>query len=531
MQIAHWRRAFTAAAPVLVALLSMLSAFTAANEAAGGDGEDPPTRRNQTAAAEGATRTHVLAVGKARFVDPPQQQKRAVDAVRKVTEATSRLGPRVLADSLSEKVMTREQFLRGEANERVTGSVFLARLRQLAETTGPQDTVIIYTHTHGVKRGVANPNSPGGIVLDPPFLRFGHRGVLTWDEYVEHILRIPAKNVVVLTMSCFSGGLVHYLESPTVRAQWEHRQQEGRNLVVLTSQDNDTVSPPIVVDRELVNPFTRAVATAFEGGADGFDAAGAEPGKKGTADGIMTIGELIDCALYNTEHTPSESSKRPNTARPQITGAFNREAVLGRFADTSGGEESTEPTPADLLSPGRHALSLAVEGRQRSYLVHVPPRAGRSTPLPVVIMFHGGGGSAESARRETGWDRKADRDGFLAVFPEGTPPDPSRPGRFIGNPQTWNDGSARDLAAVRLGTPDVSFVEALIKDLQTRCLVDERRIYATGFSNGASMAFRVARERADLVAAIAPVAGTDWLTGVQPARAVPLLYITGTADP
>jgi polyhydroxybutyrate depolymerase len=193
---------------------------------------------------------------------------------------------------------------------------------------------------------------------------------------------------------------------------------------------------------------------------------------------------------------------------------------------------ATEAAGSDGQSPpGRHALSLAVEGRQRSYLVHVPPRAGRAKLLPVVIMFHGGGGSAESARRETGWDRKADRDGFLAVFPEGTPPDPSRPGRFIGNPQTWNDGSARDLAAVRRGTPDVAFVDALIKDLKTRFPMDERRIYATGFSNGASMAFRVARERADLVAAIAPVAGADWLTAVQPARAVPLLYITGTADP
>jgi hypothetical protein len=139
-------------------------------------------------------------------------------------------------------------------------------------------------------------------------------------------------------MSCFSGGFVHYLDSPRVKAQWEHRQQEGRNLVVLTSQDKDTVSPPIVVDRELVNPFTFAVAKAFQGTADGFDAADAQLGQNKKKDGTLTVGELIDYVLYSTEHTPSESSKRPNTARPRITGAFNREAVLGRFADPRGGE-------------------------------------------------------------------------------------------------------------------------------------------------------------------------------------------------
>jgi polyhydroxybutyrate depolymerase len=134
--------------------------------------------------------------------------------------------------------------------------------------------------------------------------------------------------------------------------------------------------------------------------------------------------------------------------------------------------------------------------------------------------------------QETGWAEKADAEGFLAVFPEGTPADASRRARFRDNPQTWNDGSGRsNVGAVRLGAADVEFVSTMLSDLRTRVSVDERRIYATGFSNGASMTFRVARELPRILAAVAPVAGADWLHGMTPERAVPILYITGAADP
>jgi polyhydroxybutyrate depolymerase len=182
-------------------------------------------------------------------------------------------------------------------------------------------------------------------------------------------------------------------------------------------------------------------------------------------------------------------------------------------------------------SPGDHAMSIAVGESERRYVVHVPPGHGRDTRWPVVIMFHGGGGTAKAAMRETRWDEKADREGFLAAFPEGTPPDPSRPGRFVGNPQTWNDGSERGIGAVERRVADVEFVSAMIGDLKQRFNVDGRRIYATGFSNGASMSFRIARELSRVIAAVAPVAGADWLARRRPDRAVPLLYITGTADP
>jgi polyhydroxybutyrate depolymerase len=183
-------------------------------------------------------------------------------------------------------------------------------------------------------------------------------------------------------------------------------------------------------------------------------------------------------------------------------------------------------------APGTHRIGIIVEGIEREYLVHVPPVYDRLERWPVVVMFHGGGGNARAAMRETGWNAKADTEGFLAVFPEGTPTDPSRPGRFRDNPQTWNDGSDRpSVGATDRDAPDVTFVSAILADLQDRFSVDPYRIYVTGFSNGASMAFRAARELSPSVAAAAPVAGSDWMTGKVPERYVPILYVTGTADP
>ncbi len=145
-------------------------------------------------------------------------------------------------------------------------------------------------------------------------------------------------------------------------------------------------------------------------------------------------------------------------------------------------------------------------------------------------MLHGGGGTARAAMRETGWAGKADESGFLAVFPEATSPNPRAPGNFAGNPQTWNDGSGR-FHSGSTNVDDVGFINALLDDLLSRFAVDSRRIFVTGFSNGASMAYRVGAELSVRIAAIALISGHLWLKDPQPLRPVPLVSIAGLADP
>ena len=128
------------------------------------------------------------------------------------------------------------------------------------------------------------------------------------------------------------------------------------------------------------------------------------------------------------------------------------------------------------------------------------------------------------------WGAKADEARFLAVFPDAMPPDPSKPGSFSRNPQLWNDASERFYSGHN-AVDDVGFIAAMLVDLAARFAVDTRRIFVTGFSNGASMAFRVGAELSERVAAIAPVAGACWLDKVTSQRPVPMYYITGTEDP
>jgi polyhydroxybutyrate depolymerase len=187
-------------------------------------------------------------------------------------------------------------------------------------------------------------------------------------------------------------------------------------------------------------------------------------------------------------------------------------------------------TKTETPTPGDHPLTLKAGGLERHYIVHVPRGDDGKKPLPVVIMFHGGGGTSQGAMRETGWTQKADAEGFLAVFPDATPPDPTKPGRFGSNGQIWNDGSGRFHAGEKQ-IPDIAFVNAMLDDLAKRFTVDRKRVYATGFSNGASMAFRVGAELSERIAAIAPVSGALWIKDLKPARPVSLFYITGDADP
>src|SRR5262245_49254155 len=171
------------------------------------------------------------------------------------------------------------------------------------------------------------------------------------------------------------------------------------------------------------------------------------------------------------------------------------------------------------FSAGDHRVCIPHEGFRRSFLLHVPPRTG---PVPLV-MIHGAGGSADFAAEETGWSQLADPEGFAVAYPEGLPARGDRTAKFLTNPQEWNDGSGRG------GQDDVGFLVAVLDNLAE--FIDRRRVYVTGFSNGAGMAFRLAAEWADRVAAVAPVAGHCWVTYPKPSRAVPSFFLVGDADP
>lgn len=178
---------------------------------------------------------------------------------------------------------------------------------------------------------------------------------------------------------------------------------------------------------------------------------------------------------------------------------------------------------AGFLSPGNHTITLTHEQRERSAIVHVPPRAIDRRDIPVVINFHGGGGHGANEQEYSLMDRLADRENFIAVYPNGS-------GRFGPRLLTWNAGTCCGYAALNR-IDDVGFTRALIGKLAEFVPMDRRRIYATGLSNGAMMSYRLAAEAGDLIAAVAPVAGGMVLAAIKSPRAVPVLHIHSVDDP
>ncbi len=175
------------------------------------------------------------------------------------------------------------------------------------------------------------------------------------------------------------------------------------------------------------------------------------------------------------------------------------------------------------LAPGNHTVTLTHGARERSAIVHVPPAAAQRTALPVVLNFHGGGGHGANQQEYSLMDRVADRETFVVVYPNGT-------GRFGNRLLTWNAGTCCAYAVINQ-VDDVGFARALIGELARQMPIDLRRIYATGMSNGAMMAYRLAAEAGDLIAAAAPVAGGMVVPAFRSSRAVPIMHFHSVDDP
>ena len=183
-----------------------------------------------------------------------------------------------------------------------------------------------------------------------------------------------------------------------------------------------------------------------------------------------------------------------------------------------------------LPDAGLQQYEIQTEASRRIYLVHVPRSYDAASGHPLLVVLHGGGGSAAFASRVYGWRELSHREGCLIVYPEATLEDPTCPPAVRENPRIWNDGSTR-VAVARRGVDDIGYLATVIDDVQARFAVNKKRVFMTGFSNGASMTFRAGIELADRITAIAPVAGHLCLKDPAPARPMSMLYLIGLSDP
>jgi len=158
----------------------------------------------------------------------------------------------------------------------------------------------------------------------------------------------------------------------------------------------------------------------------------------------------------------------------------------------------------------RNNGSIVVAGEDRVYLVHVPPRYDRTRAVPLVISMHGAGGWPAQQMRMTQWNRLADRDNFIVVYPSAA--------RMAG-PRIWR-------------VSDVAYISQLIDRLERDYNIDRTRVYANGFSNGGGMTFVLSCTIANRLAAVglSGAAQTFPWRWCPDTRAIPMIAFHGTAD-
>jgi polyhydroxybutyrate depolymerase len=191
-------------------------------------------------------------------------------------------------------------------------------------------------------------------------------------------------------------------------------------------------------------------------------------------------------------------------------------AVGGRAAEASpeakrvpaGASAGCRATP---IAPGEDQVNTTSQGLPRYYLRHVPPAYNGKQPFPLVIDLHGYLEGAKLHTVNTMLGQYGDAYGFITITPQGS-----------GSPAAhWDVG---------FNTPDVRFMGDLLDEAERTLCLNERRIYVTGYSNGAFLASSLACVYADRIAAIAPVAGLRDPAGCKPTRPVPIVAFHGTAD-
>jgi polyhydroxybutyrate depolymerase len=197
-------------------------------------------------------------------------------------------------------------------------------------------------------------------------------------------------------------------------------------------------------------------------------------------------------AAATTASTPIAS-----TPRPAVTGSG-----------------CSAPLPAAFAAGSTSTHALTSGALERTYRVHLPPGYDNREPLPLVLNYHGLGGTALEQEFYSGLLAVSDAEGFILVSPDAS-------------------GSARSWASfvnIPNGTDDVLFTNALLDALITELCVDQDRVYATGMSNGGFMSSRLGCVLPDRFAAVAPVAGVYFPALETCGSATPIIAFHGTAD-
>lgn len=203
-------------------------------------------------------------------------------------------------------------------------------------------------------------------------------------------------------------------------------------------------------------------------------------------------------------------------------------------------------------------MTIAVDGVQHTYLLHVPEAYKPLTRMPLILSHGGWGVEPLADERYSGLSAAAETYGFIVAYPRGSDDNDHRSpyswvsfntiGSVSSTPQhaTCFNGSSRYCYASCAARPQgcdeqgcdwttcfdsITADEAVLDDLEARLCVDTTRVFATGQSNGAMFAMRLAISLAPRISAVVAVSGSFTYGFVnRPKVPVPLFMVTGLTD-
>jgi len=191
---------------------------------------------------------------------------------------------------------------------------------------------------------------------------------------------------------------------------------------------------------------------------------------------------------------------------------------IGLITITISSCSSSDSGDRDILfESGLQLFEMSWEGRNRTYQVYFPPEQFFEQKLPILFVLHGGGFT------RNGFNKIADREGFIVVYPEGFE-------------KQWNDGRGVQgiVTAWDENIDDVGFISEIARLLSNDFSIDTSRIFTSGISNGGFMSSRLLCDRADLFRGGAIITATiseSYLPNCNPTSPVSVLVLNGTEDP
>jgi polyhydroxybutyrate depolymerase len=186
------------------------------------------------------------------------------------------------------------------------------------------------------------------------------------------------------------------------------------------------------------------------------------------------------------------------------------------------GQQQASPKASPSGGAVQHG-SLTSDGLKRTYRLFIPPSLDQKRAAPLVVLLTCGPCTGDQMAELTNFDNHATVGGFIAVYPDPFPDADSAP------TGAWNAGPCCGDAWAK-GVDDVAFIRRLLDRLITDYRIDTTRIFAVGLSAGAFMAYRLACELSDRIAAIASVSGVMITENCRPGRPVSVLEMHGTKD-